>query len=89
MVSKDLQIYTIAKGRISYFCWGRVPKQTCSQSALRGVSTHDMEQCSVNSRVGKLPIFPGNFGGKAPHVSQNRCLGCVGYKFTFLGELSL
>ncbi len=23
---------------------GRVPKQTCSQSAVRGVSTHDVEE---------------------------------------------
>ncbi len=32
---------------------GRVPKQTCSQSAVRGVSTHDMEERerSVNSRA--------------------------------------
>ncbi len=45
--------YVIFQKRFIKLSRGRVPKQTCSQSALRGVSTHDMEERerSVNSRA--------------------------------------
>ncbi len=36
--------YVIFQKRFIKLSRGRVPKQTCSQSALRGVSTHDMEE---------------------------------------------
>ncbi len=36
--------YVIFQKRFRKLSWGRVPKQTCSQSAVRGVSTHDMEE---------------------------------------------
>ncbi len=36
--------YVIFQKRIRKLSRGRVPKQTCSQSAVRGVSTHDVEE---------------------------------------------
>ncbi len=36
--------YVIFQKRFRKLSGGRVPKQTCSQSAVRGVSTHDTEE---------------------------------------------
>ncbi len=36
--------YVIFQKRFRKLSRGRVPKQTCSQSAVRGVSTHDVEE---------------------------------------------
>ncbi len=33
---------------------GRVPKQTCSQSAVRGVSTHDVEERVFNEQPSRV-----------------------------------
>ncbi len=42
---KQLKVgYVIFKKRIKKLSRGRVPKQTCSQSAVRGVSTHDVDE---------------------------------------------
>ncbi len=45
--------YVICLKRFRKLSLGRVPKQTCSQSVVRGVSTHDMEERvrSVNSQA--------------------------------------
>ncbi len=58
-ISKDNKSKFCFKGGVCIFSKmlkktesGQVPKQTCSQSAVRGVSTHDVEESALSAHDG-------------------------------------
>ncbi len=46
--------YVIFQKRFSKLSQDRVPKQTCSQSAVRGVSTHDVEERAFSEQPSQV-----------------------------------
>ncbi len=51
---EQLKVGYVTFQRFRKLSRGRVPKQTCSQSAVRGVSTHDVEERAFGEQPSRL-----------------------------------
>ncbi len=62
---------------------GRVPKQTCSQSAVRGVSTHDMKERAFSEQPSERKIEMADKKQKRKTSDKARSRICVNIESAF------
>ncbi len=60
--------YVIFQKRFRKLSRGQVPKQTCSQSAVRGMSTHDVEERAFSEQPSRVTERDGALKTKAENV---------------------